>query len=530
MLGDRPLVAETPEHLLDDDTTPTGKFFIRNNGQMPEQTKEPEKWTITVDGEVNKKLELTLGELKSKFKPVTRRIVLECGGNGRSFFTPQARGNQWTNGGVGCAEWTGVRLADVLKAAGLKSSAVFTGHYGADPHLSGEPNRVALSRGVPIKKAMDPNNLIVWAMNGQDLPLVHGFPVRLVIAGWPGSVSAKWFNRVWVRDKPHDGQGMGGTSYRVPVKPIVPGSNDDGKTFRDLESMPVRSIITNPANGAKVGRRHEGAEAARRRLGRRQHCARGRNLGRLRRDLAERKTRAPEEQVRLAAFHRDREAAERRLLRGVDAGDGFARRHAAARGRQLEPAGLRRQPDAPHRGAGGVSAGAYRRPKPPSTLKIGGGAPKPPPLWRPTAAACMAASPTTTALRALGARRPAFLDIVVLPRRLRSPLIHQRRDLQLVEETARRIAARGLPARDHAAGFFVKLAARTGVETEIVELALHLRALAAIEADQSSVACVASAVKVAGSTVLVVLTEGVFCCASMAARRASASGRNCPLG
>ena len=252
VLGDRPLVAETPEHLLDDDTTPTDKFFIRNNGQMPEQTKEPEKWTITIDGEVNKKLELTLGELRSKFKPVTRRIVLECGGNGRSFFTPQARGNQWTNGGVGCAEWTGVRLADVLKAAGLKSSAGFTGHYGADPHLSGEPNRVALSRGVPIKKAMDPNNLIVWAMNGQNLPLVHGFPVRLIIAGWPGSLSAKWFNRVWVRDKPHDGQGMGGTSYRVPVKPIVPGSNDDGKTFRDLESMPVRSIITNPANGAKV--------------------------------------------------------------------------------------------------------------------------------------------------------------------------------------------------------------------------------------------------------------------------------------
>ena len=245
-------MAETPEHLLDDDTTPIDKFFIRNNGLMPEQTKELEKWTITVDGEVNKKLELTLGELKSKFRPVTRRVVLECGGNGRSFFTPQARGNQWTNGGVGCAEWTGVRLADVLKAAGLKSSAVFTGHYGADPHLSGEPNRVALSRGVPIKKAMDPNNLIVWAMNGQDLPVVHGYPVRLVIAGWPGSVSAKWFNRVWVRDKPHDGQGMGGTSYRVPVKPIVPGSNDDGKTFRDLKSMPVRSIITDPANGAKV--------------------------------------------------------------------------------------------------------------------------------------------------------------------------------------------------------------------------------------------------------------------------------------
>jgi DMSO/TMAO reductase YedYZ molybdopterin-dependent catalytic subunit len=252
VLGDRPLVAETPERLLDDETTPVAKFFIRNNGQIPDQAKEPDSWKITIDGEVNNKLELTLAELKAKFRPVTRRMVLECGGNGRSSFSPEARGNQWTNGGVGCAEWTGVRLADVLKAAGVKPSAVFTGHYGADPHLSGDANRVTLSRGVPLKKAMDENNLIVWAMNGEPLPNIHGFPARLLIAGWPGSLSEKWLTRVWVRDKPHDGQGMGGTSYRVPTKPIVPGSNDDGKTFRDLESMPVRAIITNPANGAKL--------------------------------------------------------------------------------------------------------------------------------------------------------------------------------------------------------------------------------------------------------------------------------------
>jgi DMSO/TMAO reductase YedYZ molybdopterin-dependent catalytic subunit len=252
VLGDRPLVAETPEHLLDDDTTPTAKFFVRNNGQIPEAAKEPDAWRITVDGEVNGALALALGELKQKFSPVTRRIVLECGGNGRSFFAPQARGNQWTNGGAGCAKWTGVRLSDVLKAAGVKPSAVYTGHFGADPHLSGEPDKQALSRGVPIAKAMDENSLIVWAMNGEPLPAIHGFPVRLLIPGWPGSVSEKWLTRVWVRDKVHDGQGMGGTSYRVPVRPIVPGSNDDGKTFRELESMPVRAIITSPANGTRL--------------------------------------------------------------------------------------------------------------------------------------------------------------------------------------------------------------------------------------------------------------------------------------
>ena len=84
LLGDKPLVAETPESLLDDDTTPIDKFFIRNNGQLPDETKNPDAWKLTIDGEVNNKLEITLGELKSKYKAVTRRIVLECGGNGRS--------------------------------------------------------------------------------------------------------------------------------------------------------------------------------------------------------------------------------------------------------------------------------------------------------------------------------------------------------------------------------------------------------------------------------------------------------------
>jgi sulfite oxidase len=248
VLGDRPLVAETPEHLLDDDTTPTDKFFIRNNGHIPEAATAPDAWKIVVDGEVDQKLELSLAELKARFQQVTRRMVLECGGNGRSFFSPAARGNQWTNGGVGCAEWTGVRLVDVLKAAGLKSSAVFTGHYGSDRSLA-DASKDALSRGMPIAKAMDPNNLIVFVMNGEPLSNIHGGPVRLVIPGWPGSLSSKWLTRIWVRDKPHDGPGMGGTSYRVAIKPMVPGDRPDPNNFKDMESMPVRSIITSPMNG-----------------------------------------------------------------------------------------------------------------------------------------------------------------------------------------------------------------------------------------------------------------------------------------
>lgn len=251
--GERPLNAETPETLLDDDITPAERMFVRNNGQVPEAPRDPRTWKFRIDGEVNQPLELAVGDLEDgRFPLVTRRLQLECGGNGRSFFSPETRGNQWGNGAISCAEWTGVRLRDLVHAAGLKESGRFTGHYGADPHLSGDPDRQAISRGMRIEKALDEDTLVAIRMNGQPIPLIHGAPVRLITPGWPGSLSQKWLTRVWVRDRPHDGQGMGGTSYRVPVQPIVPGSRNDGRDFRDLESMPVRSVLTNLAHGARL--------------------------------------------------------------------------------------------------------------------------------------------------------------------------------------------------------------------------------------------------------------------------------------
>ena len=252
VLGEKPLVAETPEHLLDDDTTPTSKFFIRNNGTAPDAAKDPESWALTIDGEVNKPIEIKLADLKKRAQARTYRMVLECGGNGRGFFTPQARGNQWTNGGAGCAEWTGIPLAAVLKEAGVKPSAVYTANYGADVHLSGDPKRETLSRGVPIAKAMSEYSMLVWAMNGQPLDNIHGGPLRLIHPGWPGSTSHKWLTRITLRDKVHDGQGMMGASYRVAIKPMMPGGKADDSNFRILESMPVRSIITNPMNGTRL--------------------------------------------------------------------------------------------------------------------------------------------------------------------------------------------------------------------------------------------------------------------------------------
>lgn len=255
VLGDKPLNAETPAEMTDDDVTPIDKFFIRNNGLVPDAPADAKAWKIKIDGEVEKPMEITLGDLMSRFPNVSYKMMLECGGNGRSFFSPEARGNQWTNGGAGCAEWTGVRLADVLKAAGVKPSAVYTGHYGADPHLSGDTTKPSISRGVPIAKAMEPHTLIVFKMNGKDLPLIHGGPVRLIVPGWAGSTSTKWLTRIWVRDKEHDGPGMGGFSYRLAKTPIVPGSKGDPKDTVILESMPVRAVISFPADGAKLASR-----------------------------------------------------------------------------------------------------------------------------------------------------------------------------------------------------------------------------------------------------------------------------------
>ena len=253
LLGDRPLVAETPEHLLDDDVTPYEKFFIRNNGQLPPALPGDRlAWRVQIDGEVNTPLTLTVGELESRFAQVTLRLQMECGGNGRSFYVPETRGNQWSNGAISCGEWTGVRLRDVLAAAGVKPSAVHTGHYGADPHLSGATDRPAISRGVPIAKAMEEHSLIATRLNGRPIPHIHGAPVRLVMPGWPGSTSQKWLTRIWVRDTVHDGQGMGGTSYSVPIRPMVPGGRPDNANFRTMESMPVRSVLTSHAHGTRL--------------------------------------------------------------------------------------------------------------------------------------------------------------------------------------------------------------------------------------------------------------------------------------
>lgn len=252
--NDRPINLETPVHLLDDEVTPIRHFFVRNNGGLPEASEDPDGWMLTIDGEVESPLELSLGELKTRFETITRQAQLECGGNGRAGFNPSPRGNQWVIGAVGNGEWTGCRLKDVLEAAGVGASAVYTAHYGADPHLSGDPGRDALSRGVPIDKALEEQNMLVWGMNGEPLPLAHGGPLRVLIPGWAGSCSQKWVTRIWLREREHDGQGMTGLSYRVPRYPVEPGAEVPDEDMVVMASMPVKSVITNPQSPVEVSR------------------------------------------------------------------------------------------------------------------------------------------------------------------------------------------------------------------------------------------------------------------------------------
>jgi len=254
VLNDRPINAETLAHLLDDDVTPNSRHFVRNNGGVPEMAEKMDAsgWTLTVDGEVATPMTLTLDDLKSKFEVVKLKLQVECGGNGRAAFNPPAKGNQWTVGAVGNAEWTGIRYADLLKAAGVKDSAIYTAHYGMDPHLSGDPEKLPISRGVPIAKAMNPYSIIAFEMNGEPIPALNGFPVRTICPGWPGSTSQKWLRRIQLRDVVHDGPKMTGTSYRVPYYNVAPGEDVDKKDFKIIESMPVKSLITSPETGKAV--------------------------------------------------------------------------------------------------------------------------------------------------------------------------------------------------------------------------------------------------------------------------------------
>lgn len=251
ILNDRPWNAEAQAHQLDDMITPASKMFVRNNGLIPTDV-DASTWSLTIEGEsaINSKT-FSIPDLK-RFPKFSYQLTLECGGNGRSEFDPPAKGNQWTVGAVSCAKWTGVRLKDLLNDVGVKEDAVYVGYYGKDIHLSGSMDKQPISRGIPISKAMMDETLVAYAMNDQDIPLIHGYPLRLVAGGWPASASGKWIDRLVIRNKVHDGAKMQGQSYRVPCESVTPGTLVPDDMMCIIESMPVKSLVTYPKSGAII--------------------------------------------------------------------------------------------------------------------------------------------------------------------------------------------------------------------------------------------------------------------------------------
>ncbi len=252
LLNDKPWNMEAKAHMLDDKITPNKFMFIRNNGLVPENI-DTKSWSLTIDGEsVVKPKTYSLEDLKTNFRQYTYQLTLECGGNGRNEFDPPAEGNQWSIGAVSCATWSGPRLRDILNDVGIKKDAVYIGYHAADVHLSRDPKKEPISRGVPISKALQDETLLAIKMNGADIPVAHGFPLRLVAGGWPASVSGKWIKRISIRNIVHDGEKMGGSSYKTPCNAVAPGDKVTEENMCIIESMPVKSLITYPKTGAMI--------------------------------------------------------------------------------------------------------------------------------------------------------------------------------------------------------------------------------------------------------------------------------------
>ncbi|MEE2757828.1 MAG: sulfite oxidase [Myxococcota bacterium] len=249
VLNERPLNIETPAHLLTHQVTPASHLFVRNNG-IPPKAGSAEDWRLIIEGEsIKKPVTFSIAELKARFSIVTRTYVLECAGNGRNEFTPSAKGNQWTTGAVGCVTWTGILLKALLEQVEMTSDAIYVAYVGADSHLSGQDGKKPISRGIPLKKAMSDDCMIAWSMNHEPIPRLHGYPLRLVVPGFPGSCSGKWLTGLLIRNKVHDGPKMGEKSYRIPCRPVAPGSPVEDTDMCIIEDMPVKSLITRPASG-----------------------------------------------------------------------------------------------------------------------------------------------------------------------------------------------------------------------------------------------------------------------------------------
>jgi DMSO/TMAO reductase YedYZ molybdopterin-dependent catalytic subunit/mono/diheme cytochrome c family protein len=241
----RPEDLEMPLAGFSDYLTPIEHFFVRTHVYVPEV--DLAAWRLQVEGEVATPLNLTMDDLR-KMPAVDLVAVTECAGNGRGFYNPTVPGIQWAVGSVGNGRWRGVRLADVLKRAGVKPSAKEILFNGADVPIGTMPD---FQRSIPVAKALDSNTLLAFEMNGQTLPVKHGFPLRVVAPGWASDSWMKWLTSIRVLDREHDGFWMK-SAYRHPGKPVAPGAAIPPDQMQPVTSLHVKSVIAAPADRSAV--------------------------------------------------------------------------------------------------------------------------------------------------------------------------------------------------------------------------------------------------------------------------------------
>ena len=237
---------ETPVEFMTDWITPVNHFFVRNHMFEPDKI-EASAWKLTIGGEVERPLTLTLADLqKVPVHFVTN--AMECAGNGRSLHNPKVPGIQWGKGAVGNAKFSGPSLKVLLEKAGVKD----TGKHVMFRGLDEVPGKVPpFTRSIPIDKAIDADTLIATHMNGSPLTQHHGFPARVVTPGWAGAASCKWLTEITVLDKPAEGNFMS-PGYRMPNTPVKPGESVKPEDTHSVTGLTVKSLIAAPGDGAKL--------------------------------------------------------------------------------------------------------------------------------------------------------------------------------------------------------------------------------------------------------------------------------------
>jgi DMSO/TMAO reductase YedYZ molybdopterin-dependent catalytic subunit len=247
----RPPLLETPWDVFDKGVfTPNDQFYVRWHWAVIPTAVDVDTFTLNVRGHVNKAVSLSLRDIVHGFPRTELAAVNQCSGNSRGFFVPRVSGGQWANGAMGNALWAGIRLKDVLDRAGVKPGAVQVRFRGLDEAVVADGPR--FMKSLEIDHARDGEVMIAYAMNGAQLPLVNGFPLRLVVPGWYATYWVKMLNDIEVLDQP-DTNYWTKTAYTIPDTPhasITPG--ETGVKMIPINSMVPRSFVTNVGSGATL--------------------------------------------------------------------------------------------------------------------------------------------------------------------------------------------------------------------------------------------------------------------------------------